>query len=81
MALALAPVCAWVAVTGRLAPGPPSYMFAAVLTWTAGFDIIYACQDYQVDIESNGSSPSPPKSESAHALWISRTYPRRLASP
>src|SRR5205814_6843965 len=48
-ALALAPVCAWIAIAGRLAP-PPLWMAAAVLCWTAGFDIIYACQDYQADV-------------------------------
>jgi len=48
-ALALAPVCAWVAVRGSLAL-PPILMASAVLCWTAGFDIIYACQDYEVDV-------------------------------
>lgn len=49
-ALALAPVCAWVAVCGKL-DWPPVIMFVAVLTWTAGFDILYACQDYASDLE------------------------------
>src|SRR6185369_5305529 len=44
-ALALAPICAWIAVRGNIAL-PPFLMAAAVLCWTAGFDIIYACQDY-----------------------------------
>src|SRR3954468_366395 len=47
--LAIAPLCAWVAIHGSIDP-PPFWMFGAVLLWTAGFDIIYACQDYQIDV-------------------------------
>jgi 4-hydroxybenzoate polyprenyltransferase len=50
IALGLAPICAWVAIAGRLAM-PPIWMGIAVTLWTAGFDIIYACQDYQSDVE------------------------------
>ena len=69
-ALALAPVCAWIAVTGSLAP-PPLWMAAAVLCWTAGFDIIYACQDYQSDLEC-GVFSVPAKIGVGPALWVSR---------
>jgi 4-hydroxybenzoate polyprenyltransferase len=69
-ALALAPVCAWVAVTGRI-DWPPIVMFAAVATWTAGFDIIYACQDYGSDIAC-GVFSIPAKLGIAGALWVSR---------
>lgn len=48
MALALAPVCAWVAVRGQIAL-PPLLMGLAVLLWTAGFDILYATQDFHSD--------------------------------
>lgn len=48
LALAIAPVGAWLAVTGYFA-APPLILAAAVLMWTAGFDIIYATQDYEVD--------------------------------
>src|SRR5207248_6415529 len=37
-ALALAPVCAWIAVSGTIGL-PPLLMAGAVLMWTAGFDI------------------------------------------
>jgi 4-hydroxybenzoate polyprenyltransferase len=69
-ALALAPVCAWIAIAGnvRLAP---ILMALAVLSWTAGFDIIYACQDYQSDLET-GVVSVPAKVGIAKALWISR---------
>jgi 4-hydroxybenzoate polyprenyltransferase len=39
----------WIAVDGALGSGVPWCLFAAVLTWVAGFDIIYACQDTQID--------------------------------
>ena len=69
-ALALAPVCAWAAVKGDVEL-PPLLMFAAVLLWTAGFDIIYACQDYQVDVRC-GLHSVPSKLGIGPALWISR---------
>jgi len=49
--LALAPVCAWVAIAGNISL-TPLIMAAAVLCWTAGFDIIYACQDYESDLRT-----------------------------
>jgi 4-hydroxybenzoate polyprenyltransferase len=69
-ALALAPVCAWIAIAGTVAL-PPILMALAVLSWTAGFDIIYACQDYQSDLET-GVISVPVKVGIAKALWISR---------
>jgi 4-hydroxybenzoate polyprenyltransferase len=69
-ALALAPVCAWIAITGRI-DWPPLIMFASVLTWTAGFDIIYACQDYQSDLQL-GVFSVPAKVGIPRALWIGR---------
>src|SRR5262245_26936332 len=54
-ALMLAPVCAWIAIRGEpLLVNPPDILPAmllggAVLTWVAGFDIIYACQDVDFD--------------------------------
>jgi len=47
-ALMLAPCAAWIAIRGELA-WPPVVLGAAVLLWVAGFDIIYACQDIEVD--------------------------------
>jgi 4-hydroxybenzoate polyprenyltransferase len=69
-ALALAPVCAWIAIQGSVA-APPFWMAGAVLCWTAGFDIIYACQDYQSDLEC-GVFSVPAKLGIAGALWVSR---------
>jgi 4-hydroxybenzoate polyprenyltransferase len=69
-ALGLAPVGAWVAVTGAI-PVEPWILGAAVLTWTAGFDIIYACQDRDFDVRS-GLRSIPARFGIAGALWISR---------
>ena len=48
LALAAAPAGAWIAVTGSLA-FPPLVLAAAVMLWVAGFDLIYATQDYEAD--------------------------------
>jgi 4-hydroxybenzoate polyprenyltransferase len=69
-ALALAPICCWIAVKGNLEL-PPLIMAGAVLLWTAGFDIIYACQDYQSDLETKTFS-IPARFGIKNALLISR---------
>ena len=48
LALAAAPVGAWLAVNGKIA-WPPVVLAVAVIFWLAGFDIIYATQDFSVD--------------------------------
>jgi 4-hydroxybenzoate polyprenyltransferase len=48
LALAVAPIGAWLAVTGSFA-WPPLVLGVSVLCWVAGFDIIYASQDLEVD--------------------------------
>src|SRR5262245_27329947 len=48
-ALMLAPVAAWIAIRGELA-WPPIVLGGAVLLWVAGFDIIYASRDFDVDV-------------------------------
>ena len=55
LSLMLAPICAWIAVRGELLYACPADLLPAVmiglavLTWVGGFDIIYACQDAEVD--------------------------------
>jgi 4-hydroxybenzoate polyprenyltransferase len=55
-ALMLAPVAAWIAIRGgQLLRNPADLLPAAVLggavlLWTAGFDMIYACQDFDFDV-------------------------------
>jgi 4-hydroxybenzoate polyprenyltransferase len=72
LALALAPLGAWVAVRGDLRGDlvPPLLLAFAVLTWVAGFDLIYACQDEAFDRES-GLCSIPARSGAARALWLS----------
>jgi 4-hydroxybenzoate polyprenyltransferase len=54
--LAFSPVAAWIAIRGENVLATPADLLpaivlgGAVLTWVAGFDIIYACQDYDVDV-------------------------------
>jgi 4-hydroxybenzoate polyprenyltransferase len=54
-ALAFSPIAAWIAIRGEMVMRNPIDLLpavvlgAAVLTWVAGFDIIYACQDYESD--------------------------------
>ncbi len=50
--LALAPIGAYLAVTAKFAILPLLYSFC-VIFWVAGFDIIYALQDYDFDIENH----------------------------
>lgn len=47
-ALGIAPVAAWIAQRGRIEL-PPIVLGAGVLCWVAGFDLIYATQDYEFD--------------------------------
>lgn len=49
LCLALAPAGAWVATTNALPPTGLWLLALGVLLWTAGFDIIYSCQDYDFD--------------------------------
>jgi len=48
LALAVAPVGAWIAQTGRIDIAPV-VLAAGVICWVAGFDVIYATQDYDFD--------------------------------
>ncbi|RMG56055.1 MAG: 4-hydroxybenzoate octaprenyltransferase [Acidobacteria bacterium] len=70
--LALAPSGAWIAVRGSFSPWAiPLWLSLAVMTWTAGFDIIYSCQDVEFDRQA-GLHSFPRKWGIARALWIAR---------
>lgn len=69
--LSIAPTGAWIAVRGSIDSPVPLLLSLAVMLWTAGFDIIYACQDRDFDA-SNGLHSIPQKFGIARALWISR---------
>jgi 4-hydroxybenzoate polyprenyltransferase len=50
LCLGLAPIGAWIAITNNF-EARLILLGLAVCFWVAGFDIIYACQDYKIDIE------------------------------
>ncbi len=58
LALAIAPIGGWIAITGHFALVPVVLGFG-VLFWVAGFDILYACQDYDVDRRDPGLHSIP----------------------
>ena len=49
LALSIAPSAAWIAVRGELNSVIPILLSLFVLMWTAGFDVLYACQDQEFD--------------------------------
>jgi 4-hydroxybenzoate polyprenyltransferase len=69
-ALAMAPAGAWIGVTGRLDP-QTVLLYFAVATWAGGFDIIYACTDYDFD-RRRGIHSVPARFGIAGALRITR---------
>jgi 4-hydroxybenzoate polyprenyltransferase len=70
VALGVAPLGAWLAITGEW--GWQAFLLGCgVVTWVAGFDIIYACQDYEFDKNENLFS-IPKIFGLAKAIWISR---------
>jgi 4-hydroxybenzoate polyprenyltransferase len=65
---------AWIAVRGSiftLADLPAWLLLAAVTFWIGGFDLIYACQDVQVD-RRDGLRSIPADFSVATALWLAR---------
>ena len=70
LALGLAPVGAWLAVAGELAP-TALLLGAAVTCWVAGFDLIYACQDVEFDRDA-GLHSLPARYGVQTALWTAR---------
>jgi 4-hydroxybenzoate polyprenyltransferase len=68
--LSIAPSGAWIAITGTLTI-VPFLLSMAVMLWTAGFDVLYACQDYEFD-KGAGLHSIPKRFGIASALWIAR---------
>ena len=69
-ALGIAPSAAWIAVRGSLDPRI-LLLTAAVTFWVAGFDILYACQDFEFD-RTAGLHSIPRYIGIPAALWIAR---------
>jgi 4-hydroxybenzoate polyprenyltransferase len=72
LALAIAPVGAWVAVTGSFAL-PPFLLGFAVLFWVAGFDVIYSLQDEEFD-RAHGLRSIPARFGASRALQVARLF-------
>jgi 4-hydroxybenzoate polyprenyltransferase len=72
LSLGIAPSAAWIAVTGTL-NWPIGFLSLAVMLWTAGFDIIYACQDTDFD-RREGLFSIPARLGIPTALNLSRLF-------
>ena len=72
LALGIAPIGAWIAVTSRLA-WPPVILASAVSLWVAGFDIIYSLQDESFD-RAHSLHSLPAKLGGRHALVLARGF-------
>lgn len=70
-AIALAPIAAWIAIDPASLGQPALLLMLTVTCWIGGFDIIYACQDIEVDRRDNLFS-LPSRLGPATALWIAR---------
>ena len=69
--LSIAPTGAWIAVRGQVGSAVPLLLSLVVLLWTAGFDVLYACQDFDFD-RAAGLRSIPARLGVARALWVSR---------
>lgn len=69
--LAIAPTGAWIAVRGAIDSPVPVLLSAVVMLWTAGFDVLYSCQDFDFDRQA-GLNSIPARLGVARALWVSR---------
>jgi 4-hydroxybenzoate polyprenyltransferase len=70
LALGLAPAAAWIAVRDSL-DTRILVLTAAVTLWAGGFDVLYACQDYEYDCEA-GLHSLPQAAGIPAALWTAR---------
>lgn len=68
--LGIAPAAAWIAMRGAL-DARILWLTGAVMFWTAGFDVIYACQDFEFDCRE-GLFSIPRRFGLAGALLIAR---------
>ena len=71
-ALGIAPAAAWIAVRGSL-NSRILLLTAAVTFWVGGFDVLYACQDYDFDRQA-GLHSIPRYLGIRGALWVARSF-------
>ncbi len=72
-ALAISPTGAWIAVRGTIDSEIPILLSLLVMMWTAGFDVLYACQDFEYD-RQKGLRSIPARFGINGALWIARLF-------
>jgi len=72
-ALAISPTAAWISVRGTIDSEVPLLLSLFVLMWTAGFDVLYACQDHDFDKRA-GLRSIPARFGIRNALWIARLF-------
>jgi 4-hydroxybenzoate polyprenyltransferase len=70
LALGIAPSAAWIAVRGTFAPRA-ALLTAIVILWVGGFDVLYACQDFEYD-RKVGLFSVPATFGLEAAFWIAR---------
>ena len=71
-ALGIAPAAAWIAVRGSL-DLRILFLTAAVTFWVGGFDVLYACQDFEFDRQT-GLHSIPRYLGIRRALWVARAF-------
>ena len=72
LALGIAPAAAWIAVRGSL-DWRILLLTGAVMFWVGGFDVLYACQDYEFDCQA-GLHSVPRFLGISRALWVARGF-------
>ena len=72
LAMAIAPVGGWIAAGGG-AGWEPWLLGLAIALWVGGFDVLYACQDFEYD-RKHGLRSIPARFGIKNALWISRLF-------
>ncbi|MDQ6651234.1 MAG: putative 4-hydroxybenzoate polyprenyltransferase [Acidobacteriota bacterium] len=71
--LSIAPTGAWIAIRGTVDSPVPLLLSLVVLLWTAGFDVLYACQDYDFDLKA-GLYSIPKRFGIPQSLLIARLF-------
>lgn len=71
--LAISPTAAWIAVRGEIDSEIPLLLSLLVMMWTAGFDVLYACQDFEFDKKA-GLRSIPARFGIKNSLWIARLF-------
>ena len=71
--LAISPTAAWIAVRGAIDSEIPILLSLLVMMWTAGFDVLYACQDYEFDKKA-GLRSIPARFGIKNSLRIARLF-------